>query len=129
MPTSLTSTWDAFQPPPAGTAVRRRPEFEEMWRAPWEIEPYELAPGTEPCQPAEVLEYVRFVDGLIDGTVDDLDLESQESGFSWYPNISKLSHQLMNLRHLQGHVGQLSELLLQHGVDTNWVAKVNRMLP
>ncbi len=37
--------------------------------------------------------------------------------------MSKLSHQLMNLRHRQGHIGQLSELLMARGIDTDWVAK------
>ncbi len=50
-------------------------------------------------------------------------LAAGETGFSWYPSMSKLSHELMNLRHLQGHVGQLSELLMAHGIDTDWVAR------
>jgi hypothetical protein len=29
----------------------------------------------------------------------------------------------MNLRHLQGHVGQLSELLMAKGIDTDWICK------
>jgi hypothetical protein len=37
--------------------------------------------------------------------------------------MSKLSHELMNLRHTQGHVGQLSELLMARGIDTGWVAR------
>ena len=63
---------------------------------------------------------------MIDPTVDQLDLASDETGFSWYKNMSKLSHQLMNLRHMQGHVGQLSELLMARGIDTDWVAQVRR---
>jgi hypothetical protein len=71
----------------------------------------------------EILAYIRFIDALIDPTIDQLDLASDETGYSWYPNMSKLSHQLMNLRHLQGHVGQLSELLMAKGIDTDWVAR------
>jgi hypothetical protein len=74
-------------------------------------------------QRTEILDYIRYVDALIDPTVDQLDLASDETGFSWYPNMSKLSHQLMNLRHTQGHVGQLSELLMARGIDTDWVSK------
>ena len=55
--------------------------------------------------------------------VKNLNLASDETGFSWYKNMSKLSHQLMNLRHIQGHVGQLSELLMARGIDTDWIAK------
>jgi choline dehydrogenase-like flavoprotein len=71
----------------------------------------------------EILEYIRFIDKLIDPIVDQLDLDSDETGFSWYPNMSKLSHQIMSLRHLQGHVGQLSELLMAKGIDTDWISK------
>ncbi len=31
----------------------------------------------------------------------------------------------MSLRHIQGHVGQLSELLMAHGIDTDWVSKAD----
>jgi hypothetical protein len=37
--------------------------------------------------------------------------------------MGKLSHQILNLRHLQGHVGQLSELLMARGIDIDWVSK------
>ena len=88
-----------------------------------EVEPYELPEGVPPLTRQEVLEYTAYVRGLIDATIESLDLESQETGFSWYPNMSKLSHVLMNLRHIQGHVGQLSELLMARGIDIDWVAK------
>lgn len=71
----------------------------------------------------EILDYLQFIDRLVDPTLDRLDLNSDETGFSWYPDMSKLSHQIMNLRHLQGHVGQLSELLMAKGIDTDWVSK------
>jgi hypothetical protein len=87
-----------------------------------------LGQSEEACQPwpgqregdesygrNEILDYIRFIDALIDPTVDQLNLNAGETGFSWYPNMSKLSHELMNLRHIQGHVGQLSELLMAKG--------------
>jgi len=88
-----------------------------------DVEPYELPEGVTPLTQWEVGDYLAYVRGLIDATVDKLDLDSQETGFSWYPDMSKLSHELMNLRHLQGHVGQLSELLMARGIDTDWVAR------
>lgn len=112
----------AFLPPPVGSAVRR-PDFKGMWEEPWDLEPFELPHGSKPSTQSEILEYIAYVDGLIDSTVDGLDLDTAESGFHWYKNITKLSHQLMNLRHLQGHVGQLSELLMKHGIDTDWQAR------
>lgn len=81
------------------------------------------AQETETYEKSEMLAYVHYIDAMIDSGVDSLDLESEETGFSWYMNMTKLSHQLVNLRHLQGHVGQLSELLLARGIDTNWVGK------
>jgi hypothetical protein len=75
----------------------------------------------------EILDYLRFIDGRVDPTLDRLDLDSDETGFSWYPDMSKLSHQIMSLRHLQGHVGQLSELLMAKGIDTDWISKSGRL--
>jgi hypothetical protein len=86
-----------------------------------------LPEGDDIYQRTEILDYIRFVDALIDPTVDQLDLASDETGFSWYPNMSKLSHQLMNLRHTQGHVGQLSELLMARGIDTDWISKSGKL--
>jgi hypothetical protein len=109
----------AFQPWPG----RKQGIHFRLWSQPGEEEPYELPEGTEVYQRDEILAYLRYVDNLIDPTVDQLDLDTDDTGFSWYPNMSKLSHQLMNLRHIQGHVGQLSELLMAKGIDTDWVGK------
>lgn len=109
---------EAFAPWPG----RREGIHHGLWHQPWEVEPYELPEGDEIYQSNEILGYIRFVDALVDPTIAQLNLASDETGFSWYKNMSKLSHQLMNLRHLQGHVGQLSELLMARGIDTNWVA-------
>jgi hypothetical protein len=115
----------AFQPWPG----RREGIHHGLWHQPWEVEPYELPEGAESYRNSEVLDYLRFVDALVDPTVDGLDLASPETGFSWYPHMSKLSHQLMNLRHLQGHVGQLSELLMARGIDTDWIARSGGLGP
>jgi hypothetical protein len=92
-----------------------------------DVEPYELPEGTPPLTRQEVLEYIAYVRGLVDATIDTLNLDSQETGFSWYPDMTKLSHELMNLRHVQGHVGQLSELLMARGIDTDWIARSARL--
>lgn len=88
-----------------------------------DVEPYELPEGVTPLPRQEAENYIAYVRSLISETVDSLDLERQETGFSWYPNMTKLSHELMNLRHLQGHVGQLSERLMARGIDIDWTAK------
>lgn len=110
---------EAFRPWPG----RREGIHPGLWHRPQDVEPYELPEGVEIYQRNEMHDYIRFIDGLIDPTVDHLDLDADETGFSWYSNMSKLSHQLMNLRHIQGHVGQLSELLMTRGIDTDWVAR------
>ncbi len=114
---------DAFQPPPESLAVRKRKELDGMWHAPWEVEPFEVPEDAEPTSKREILDYIAFVDSILDATVDGLDLDSKESGIPWYKNFGKLSHELLTLRHLQGHVGQLSELLMQRKIDTDWVSR------
>ena len=101
----------------------RRDDLQRLWDVSEDIEPYELPEELEPCRQKEILDYIAFVDGLVDPTVDALDLDTQESGFSWYKNISKLSHQILNIRHVQGHMGQLSELLMGRGIDIDWVSR------
>ncbi|RYG32557.1 hypothetical protein EON81_20365 [bacterium] len=109
-----------FQAPSEGLVVKSREDLAALWVAPWAVEPYELPEATEPLTQEQLLEYLDFVDASIDPTVDGLDLYREDSGFSWYQNISKLSHQILNIRHLQGHVGQLSELLMLRGIDIRW---------
>jgi len=114
----LVQNEDTFTPWPG-----RRDEFPEMWQRPWSLEPYELPEETAVYSRQEMRSYVSFVDDLVNPTVETLDLETEDSGFSWYEHVSKLSHELLNLRHLQGHVGQLSELLMAHDIDIDWITK------
>jgi len=75
----------------------------------------------EPYPRAQLLAYWRFCVDSIDRWVDALDLESKESGFSWYP-IPKLEHQLVNLRHIQHHAAQLADRLRTAAdVGIRWV--------
>lgn len=83
-------------------------------------------PVIEPYAREEVIEYIDWLDSQVEPVVDGLDLDSKDSGFSWYPDMAKLDHELMSIRHIQGHVGQLSELLMAHGVDTDWCRRVPR---
>jgi hypothetical protein len=118
-------TVDDFEPWPG-----RRPDyFEAMWRVPWEIEPFEFPEDADPVSKGELLAYIEHVDRLVGPTFDQLDLDSPDSGIPWYKNFGKLSHELLTLRHLQGHVGQLSELLLARGIDSEWISRVPRPAP
>jgi hypothetical protein len=74
-----------------------------------------------PYTKAEALAYWSVLEGMVDGAVEGLDLASGESGFSWYP-VSKLEHQLVNLRHVQHHIAQLADRLrAAEDVGIRWV--------
>ena len=92
----------------------------QLWEDPANVEPYELSEDAKPYSKEELLAYLAFVDQLVDPICDTLDLDTDESGFPWYENTPKLAHELMNLRHIQGHVGQLSELLMMRDIDIDW---------
>jgi hypothetical protein len=80
-----------------------------------------LALLPEPYTRAQVLSYWQVCDAMVDDAVDGLDLSSPVSGFSWY-RMSKLEHQLVNLRHVQHHTAQLADRLrAAAGVGVRWV--------
>jgi hypothetical protein len=95
-----------------------KPDTQSLSDGPW------LPNGTpevvEPYTQQQLLDYLALCDGMIDAGVDRLDLEAQESGFPWY-KMPKLDHQIVNIRHIQQHVGQMAELLLAKGVEVDWV--------
>ncbi|MEQ1910733.1 MAG: hypothetical protein ABMA15_18075 [Vicinamibacterales bacterium] len=63
-----------------------------------------------PYSKADALEYCAWCEGMIDAAVDILDLSSADCGFSWY-SVSKLEHQIVNIRHIQHHTAQLADRL------------------
>lgn len=67
-----------------------------------------------PYTRTQVLAYLEHLDAMIDGAVDTLDLASQESGFHRY-RVSKLEHQIVNVRHLNHHMAQLADRLTAAG--------------
>src|SRR5438876_2342902 len=62
----------AFQPWPG----RREGIHHRLWEEPAYVEPYELPEGVESYRRHEILDYLRFVDALVDPTVDHLDLDA-----------------------------------------------------
>jgi len=84
----------------------------------------------EPYSKARVLEYWELCDAMIDDSVDRLDVFALDSGFSWY-KIPKIEHQMVNLRHIQHHTGQLTDRIRNEasmGVD--WAgARGRRQFP
>ncbi len=100
-----------------------RPGYEDL---PW-------PPGSgpkilEPYTKEQLLDYWRICDEKIDAGVEKLDLDTSESGFSWHKTMSKLEHQLQNIRHIQHHTASLAaRLRLAVGADVRWVRKNNEM--
>lgn len=75
----------------------------------------------QPYSRAQVLEYWRICDRMVDSAVDALNLQDPLSGFSWY-EVPKFEHQLINLRHIQHHTAQLADRLrAAAGVGIKWV--------
>jgi hypothetical protein len=75
----------------------------------------------EPYTRKQVLEYWSVCDAMVDPAIDALDLLSSESGFSWY-KVSKLEHQIVNVRHIQLGAAQLSgRLRAALNVGVEWV--------
>ncbi|MQA89422.1 MAG: DUF664 domain-containing protein [Gemmatimonas sp.] len=75
-----------------------------------------------PYTKEQTLAYWQFCDDMVDDAVAALDLQRPTSGFSWY-RVSKLEHQIINLRHLQHRLAQLADRLRsKEGVGTRWVA-------
>ncbi|HXH60838.1 MAG TPA: hypothetical protein VNI20_05715 [Fimbriimonadaceae bacterium] len=79
-------------------------------------------PVIDPYTRQELLEYLETIFESVPQWVERLDLTTDDPGFHWY-KIPKMDHQVLNVRHLGGHVGQLSELLMAHGIDVNWASK------
>lgn len=88
----------------------------------WDDDEDGLPPAEHPYTQADLLEYVDIALDNVAGWVAALDLDASESGFPWYP-MSKLEHQLVNIRHLGIHVGQLQELLYARGLEPRWVGR------
>lgn len=93
---------------------------------PWEHHEDEIASLWQPTKSdtvyskGQILEYTDIVDRSVDAAIDRLDFDAESTGFDWYPNLSKLEHQIVTIRHTQQHAGQLSELLMARGIETDW---------
>jgi hypothetical protein len=76
-----------------------------------------------PYSKDEVLACCAECEKTLSQSVDALDLDSPTSGFNHYP-MSKLEHQLVNLRHIQHHAAQLADRLRAHGdIGIRWVGR------
>jgi hypothetical protein len=80
-----------------------------------------------PYTKAQVLEYWKFCDQMVNDAVDRLDLENPQCGFSWY-RMSKLEHQFVSIRHIQHHAAQLADRLRSAAnIGIDWVGGGERV--
>lgn len=74
----------------------------------------------DPYTKAQVLDYWKFCDTIVDDAVDALDLHRPDCGFHWY-SVSKLEHQFVNIRHIQHGAAQLADRLRSEaGIGVSW---------
>jgi hypothetical protein len=64
----------------------------------------------EPYTKAQVLEYLEKCQQMVDSAVDALNLTARDAGFWWY-KMSKVEHQIHNIRHIEHHTIYLSARL------------------
>jgi hypothetical protein len=70
---------------------------------------------------SQVLAYWYMCDAMVDERVDAMNLGSPTSGFHWYP-ISKLEHQIVNIRHTAHHAAQLADRVrAARDIGVKWV--------
>lgn len=70
-----------------------------------------------------VIGYIDHIDSLVDPTIDAMDLETSDSGFSWYKSVGKLEHLILSIRHIAVHVGQLEQILDENCIDFPWITR------
>jgi hypothetical protein len=88
----------------------------------WNDDESGVPPDETPFTQTDLVAYVDWIDQSLDERLSAIDFSAAESGFSWYP-ISKFEHQLVNLRHLGVHVGQLQSLLYAKNVELSWFGR------
>jgi DinB superfamily len=101
--------------------ARHRDEAQYISSVPWASHR-----PPNPCEAftrADLVEYLRVCDGMIDAGVDALDLSAPQCGFPWY-KMPTLEHQIVNIRHIQHHAAALSSRLRRSaGIAIKWVGK------
>jgi hypothetical protein len=79
-------------------------------------------PMGEPYTRAQVLDYLSQCAVMVGPAIDALDVASRDSGFPWY-KVSKIEHQIINIRHIQHHAVYLSAALRTSGQQpVTWIS-------
>jgi hypothetical protein len=95
-----------------------RENHQFLGNLPWP--PHDAPDLGEPYSRGQVLAYCDHLEALIDPVLETVDLASESSGFGWY-EMPKLDHEILSIRHLQHHAGQLADRLRNHaGRGVGW---------
>ncbi|MBX2815472.1 MAG: DinB family protein [Saprospiraceae bacterium] len=80
----------------------------------------EVAPYTK----EDILAFVDHCREFTMAQLTVLDIEAEDSGFPWY-SVSKFEHLMVNVRHLQHHIGQLQDRMRNSAdVGIRWTKSV-----
>jgi len=95
-----------------------REEHQFLGRVPWP--PHDAPRLGVPYTREELLAYCDHLDGLIGPTLECVDLGAKTCGFDWY-DLPKLDHELLSVRHVQHHAGQLADRLrVRADIGVDW---------
>lgn len=94
---------------------RREGIHPRLWDNPDQVEPYELPEEAQSYGMNEILAYLRFIDGLVDPTVDQLDLDSDEA--LYVPAVDRLVARVPN-------AARLKESILSHHTSVEDAGRV-----
>lgn len=81
------------------------------------------APEVEPYTAFEMLQFIDLIRAEVGPRLDAMNLDEPHCGFPWYPNVTRFELQVLSMRHLHGHLGQLHELLIARDLDVEWIGQ------
>jgi hypothetical protein len=99
------------------TWIKHQADSELLGRKAWAPEE-EIAP-CRPYTKAELFEYLEFCLSQVAFQMQNFNVDAP-SGFPWLP-LGKLELQFYSIRHLQQHIGELSERLGKAGINVDWI--------
>jgi hypothetical protein len=105
---------------------QHREEYQFLGCLPWP--PHRPPKISKPYRKTQVLDYVGQCEAMVDAAVEALDLASHETGFWWY-KMSKIEHQIMNMRHIQHHASHLAARLraaTRGSAGVDWIGVLQR---
>ena len=80
---------------------------------------------SEPYSKDQMLEFITHCKNLIAPSLNKMDINADDSGFPWY-DVNKAEHTIINLRHLQHHVGQIQDRMRNtHDIRVPWIRDQN----